>query len=238
MTTPSPPGTRPRSPFFTDDALQKNATHCTVRDRNSAVPEWAMIEFWYDFASTYSHIAAQRIDALAKAAGTTVRWRPFLLGPIFAGQGWSTSPFNLFPSKGKYMWRDMERWSAELGLKLVKPQPFPANSLMAARIALAGEEGGWIGDFSRRVFAAEFCEGANIADLEVLRAILSAMNLNPTQILDAARADAVKSRLRSQTDLATHLGLFGAPSFVVDGEIFWGNDRLEEALRWSDRPWA
>lgn len=197
-----------------------------------------MIEFWYDFASTYSHIAAQRIDALAKAADTTVRWRPFLLGPIFAGQGWSTSPFNLFPSKGKYMWRDMERWSAELGLKLVKPSPFPANSLMAARVALAGEEAGWIGDFSRRVFAAEFCEGANIADLEVLRSILLAMSLNPTQILDAARADGVKSRLRSQTDLATHLGLFGAPSFVVDGEIFWGNDRLEEALRWEERPWA
>lgn len=197
-----------------------------------------MIDFWYDFASTYSHVAAQRIDALANAAKLPVRWRPFLLGPIFAGQGWSTSPFNLFPSKGKYMWRDMERWSAALGMKLVRPSPFPSNSLLAARVALAGEEAGWIGDFTKRVFAAQFRDGANIADIEVLRSILAAMELNPTQVLEAARSDAVKSRLRSQTDLATSLGLFGAPSFVVEGEVFWGNDRLEEALRWSDRPWA
>ena len=142
--------------------------------RLSANPmvEQEMIEFWYDFASTYSHVAAQRIEGLAAKVNVPVRWRPFLLGPIFAGQGWTTSPFNLFPQKGRYMWRDMERLSARNGLKLTKPDPFPANSLLAARIALAGEEAGWIGKFSQRVFAAEFCEGANISDAEILRNIL------------------------------------------------------------------
>lgn len=197
-----------------------------------------MIEFWYDFASTYSHIAAQRIDDLAKGANLSVRWRPFLLGPIFAKQGWMTSPFNLFPARGKYMWRDMERWSARLGLKLVRPEPFPANSLTAARVALAGEEAGWIGDFSRRVFFAQFCEGANISDSDTLRAILCAMGLNAEQILEQARGEPIKNRLRSQTDLAVHLGFFGAPTFIVGGEMFWGNDRLEEALEWAVRPWG
>lgn len=197
-----------------------------------------MIEFWYDFASTYSHITAQRIEALAKTADVPVRWRPFLLGPLFAKQGWATSPFNLYPAKGKYMWRDMERWSAKLGMKLVRPDPFPANSLTAARVALVGEEAGWLADFSRRVFTAEFREGANIADIETLRAILVAMNLDDVAVLEAARSETIKNHLRTQTEFAAHMGLFGAPSFVVNGELFWGNDRLEEALEWAVRPWG
>ena len=197
-----------------------------------------MIEFWYDFASTYSHIAAQRIEEAARDARLPIRWRPFLLGPIFAAQGWATSPFNLYPMKGRYMWRDIERLSAERGLPLKRPEPFPANSLTAARVAIQGEAAGWIAPFTKALFHAEFCEGANISDPDVLRGILTDLDLDAGPILEAARSETVKQRLKMQTDAAQRLGIFGAPIFLVDGELFWGNDRLDEAMRWADRPWA
>src|SRR5438105_11568864 len=122
-----------------------------------------MLDFCYAFASTYSYIAALRIAPLAESAGVTVRWRPFLLGPIFKAQGWDTSPFNLYPAKGRYMVRDCERLCAALGLTFHLPQPFPQNSLLAARVALVGLDEGWGEDFSRAVYQAEFADGRNIA---------------------------------------------------------------------------
>ena len=97
-----------------------------------------VLDFWFDFASTYSYPAAMRIGPLAEQAGVEVRFRPFLLGPIFKAQGWTTSPFNLYPAKGRHMWRDLERLCADLGLPFRRPDPFPQNSLLAARVAIAG----------------------------------------------------------------------------------------------------
>lgn len=196
-----------------------------------------MIDFWFEFASTYSHITAQRIEPLVANAQIPMRWRPFLLGPIFASQGWNNSPFNIYPAKGRHMWRDMERLSAKLHLPLTRPDPFPANSMLAARVAIQLQDRPEIAGFTREVFRAEFCEGANIAEPDVIRGILTDLDLNATTFLDGARTDAVKARLKLQTEHAQRLGLIGAPSFVVDGEIFWGNDRLEEALMWAEKPW-
>src|SRR6185369_6577026 len=96
------------------------------------------IEFWFEFASTYSYPAAWRVEELARDAGCEVAWRPFLLGPIFAGQGWNDSPFNVYPAKGKYMWRDLARVCAKHDLPLRHPSQFPRNGLLAARVALVG----------------------------------------------------------------------------------------------------
>jgi 2-hydroxychromene-2-carboxylate isomerase len=106
-------------------------------------PPWPASEFWYEFASTYSYPAAMRIERLASAAGVAVRWRPFLLGPIFKTYGWNDSPFNIFAAKGRYMWRDLERICAADGLPLkLPPVSFPQNGLKAARLALVGERAG------------------------------------------------------------------------------------------------
>jgi 2-hydroxychromene-2-carboxylate isomerase len=194
----------------------------------------ATIDFWFDFGSTYSYPAALRIGPLAQAAGVRVRFRPFLLGPIFKAQGWTTSPFNLFPAKGRHMWRDLERVCAELGLPFRRPDPFPQNSLLAARVALAGFDQGWGEDFCRAVFRAEFGEGRRIEDAATIGDVLAGLSIAPAPALAAAQSDAIKARLRRETEEAQRLGLFGAPSFVcADGELFWGNDRLEPALRWA-----
>jgi 2-hydroxychromene-2-carboxylate isomerase len=193
-----------------------------------------VLDFWFDFASTYSYPAAMRIAPLARDAGVAVRFRPFLLGPLFKAQGWDTSPFNLYPAKGRHMWRDLARLCADLDLPFGRPEPFPQNSLLAARVALVGSNAPWSEDFCRAVFRAEFADGRRIDDPAVLSDILARLQVEPAPVLDAARADDNKARLRAQTEAAQRLGVFGAPTFVTaDGELFWGNDRLERALAWA-----
>jgi 2-hydroxychromene-2-carboxylate isomerase len=187
------------------------------------------LEFWFEFASTYSYLAADRIEARAAAAGVRVVWRPFLLGPIFARQGWSNSPFNLYAAKGRYMWRDLERLAAEAGLPFQRPSEFPRNGLLAARVATAAEGEAWLPDFVRRVYRANFAEDRDIADPAVLRALV------PEEWLARAAAPEVKGRLRARTEEAEGRGIFGAPSFLVGEELFWGNDRLDQALAFASR---
>ncbi|ADZ68674.1 2-hydroxychromene-2-carboxylate isomerase [Polymorphum gilvum] len=192
--------------------------------------------FWFEFASTYSYLTAMRIETVAADRGVDLDWRPFLLGPIFARQGWSTSPFNLYPAKGRYMWRDMERLCETLGLPLVMPDPFPQNGLMAARIAHAGRKDPWIGAFVRAVYMAEFGEGRDISDPALLAGLLTDLGVDAPVLLAAAEKPEVKIGLRAAVSEAETLGIFGAPSFVTaDGELFWGNDRLEDALDWALR---
>jgi len=193
-----------------------------------------VLDFWFDFASTYSYLAAMRIGTLAQDAGVRVRFRPFLLGPIFKAQGWNTLPFNLYPAKGRNMWRDLERSCAELKLPFRRPDPFPQNSLLAARVALAALDQPWGEDFCRALFCAQFAEGRRIDDAAAVGDVLARLKIEPQPVLAAAQSDAIKARLRAQTEEAQRLGVFGAPIFTTaDGELFWGNDRLEPALRWA-----
>jgi 2-hydroxychromene-2-carboxylate isomerase len=194
------------------------------------------LDFWFEFASTYSYPAAMRIAALADGAGITVRWRPFLLGPIFKAQGWSTSPFNVYPDKGRYMWRDLQRTCDALHLPFAKPESFPQNTLLAARVALVGLTQGWGEDFCRAVYSAEFADGHNIGEAPVIANTLNTLGQDADAVLAQAQSDAGKAALRTQTDEAAKLCIFGAPSFVTaDGELFWGNDRLEAAIEWAKR---
>jgi 2-hydroxychromene-2-carboxylate isomerase len=194
----------------------------------------SVLDFWFDFASTYSYPAAMRIAPLGRDAGVAVRFRPFLLGPLFKAHGWGTSPFNLYPAKGRHMWRDLERLCTDLDLSFGRPEPFPQNSLLAARVALVGSGVPWGEDFCRAVFRAQFADGRRIDDPAVLSDILARLQVDPAPVLDAAQTDDNKVRLRAQTDAAQRLGIFGAPTFVTaDGELFWGNDRLERALAWA-----
>ena len=193
----------------------------------------AAAEFWYEFASTYSYPAAMRIASLAEERGVALAWRPFLLGPIFAAQGWRNSPFNIYPAKGRYMWRDIERVCGALELPLKRPDPFPQNSLLAARAALAleGEERM---NFSRQVYAAEFGQGLPIADRALIAALLAKLGLDPEAVLEQAESDANKARLKAECARAAELGIIGAPCLVTDDrEVFWGNDRLEQGLDWA-----
>ena len=194
------------------------------------------IEFWYEFASTYSYPAAMRVADVAAALDIQVIWQPFLLGPIFNDLGWRTSPFKLQPAKGAYMWRDMARICDKAGLPFSRPDPFPQNGLLAARIALALPDDGTRAAFSRAVYMLQFGQGASIADPKMLERLLFDQGVDAPAAMKLAQSDANKGALKHQTDTARAHGLFGAPTWrTPDGEIFWGNDRLEDALDWVSR---
>ncbi|HVN40678.1 MAG TPA: 2-hydroxychromene-2-carboxylate isomerase [Myxococcota bacterium] len=188
------------------------------------------IRFWFEFASTYSYLAAWRVEAEARARGVEVVWEPFLLGPIFGAQGWNDSPFNIYPVKGRYMWRDMERLCAEFGLPLVRPTKFPRNGLVAARVCCAATKEPWLPDFVRAVYRANFAGDREISTSEVVGSLLTAQGVSADEWLERAALPDTKQRLREQTERAIAKGIFGAPSFTVGDELFWGNDRLTQAL--------
>jgi 2-hydroxychromene-2-carboxylate isomerase len=196
------------------------------------------IQFWFEFASTYSYPGAMRIEALAAGQGVTVSWRVFLLGPIFREQGWHDSPFNLYPAKGQYLWRDLERICQGLGLPFKRPSVFPRNGLLAARVACQFSEAAWLPGFVREVYRANFEYALDIAVPSTVERCLVLVGQHPAGILAETQRPAAKEQLRLQTHEAARLGLFGAPSVVVGSELFWGNDRLEAALSWAARPAA
>lgn len=190
------------------------------------------LEFWFEFASTYSYLSAMRIAAVAGGAGVDVRWQPFLLGPIFGAQGWNDSPFNIYPAKGAYMWRDMARRAEAYGLPLRRPGRFPRNGLLAARVAHLAADEAWCADFTRRVFTANFAEDREIGDESVVRSLLADLGQDPDAILATATSPANKQALKTVNEEAVRRGVFGAPTFFAAGELFWGDDRLDDACAW------
>lgn len=193
------------------------------------------VRFWFEFASTYSYLAAMRVEEQARAWEVPITWQPFLLGPIFAHQGWSDSPFNLNPARGRSMWRDVERTAETYGLPFRKPSQFPRNSVLAARVACAGLGTAWLPTYARAVYRANFEQDLDIADREVVAEALRAAGQDAEATLAAAVAPENKGKLREATDRAWNLGICGAPTFEVRGELFWGNDRMEQAFAWYGR---
>ena len=189
------------------------------------------IDFWFEFGSTYCYPVAMKIEESTEVQGVLLEWKPFLLGPIFSEQGWDDSPFNLYPQKGKYMWRDLERICKAEGLNYKKPSTFPRNGLRAARIACMNANENWISEFIRSVYAANFELDLDISDVETLKSCLPIQGDEASKVLEQGSTPLAKKLLRENTDKAMELGIFGAPTFMVGDEMFWGGDRLETAIQ-------
>ncbi|MET3182079.1 UNVERIFIED_ORG: 2-hydroxychromene-2-carboxylate isomerase [Variovorax guangxiensis] len=190
----------------------------------------AAIEFWFDFGSNYSYLSTMRIEAEAAAHGIGIRWRPFLLGPIFRSFGWESSPFVLQKEKGDYTWKDMARQCRKYGLPWQRPTNFPRPAVLPLRIALAGTMQPWMGEFCRRTMSMNFAEDRDIDSPQVMHELLTSLGLPAHRVIEEALSDSNKLRLRQQTETAVEKGIFGAPTFFVGDEMFWGNDRLDEAI--------
>jgi 2-hydroxychromene-2-carboxylate isomerase len=191
------------------------------------------LEFWFDFGSNYSYLAMMRIEALAGKHGIPVALKPFLLGPIFKSFGWDSSPFVLQKLKGDYTWRDMERQAAKFGLPWQRPSVFPRRALLPLRVALHGAEQPWAWEFCKQVMHANFVDDRDIDDAALITDILASLALPAAELIAIAQSDATKAALRAQSELAAARGIFGAPTFFIGDEMYWGNDRLDDAIAFS-----
>ncbi len=190
------------------------------------------LEVWIEYSSTYSWLTVARIGRLTAERGVALDWQPFFLPPVREQQGLGF-PFPEGSAKTAYMWRDLERRAATLGVPFRKPEAYPVNSLPTARVAMVGTREGWCQRFTEEAFRLHWTEGCAIGSDENLQRALDALGLDAAAVRERANAAENKEALKGQTARAVQRGLFGAPSFVVEGELFWGDDRLEEAVAWA-----
>lgn len=192
----------------------------------------APIDFYFDFASPYGYIAAQQIDAIAARHGRTVTWRAIVLDANFQSLERIRIPSNIMRSD--YIRRDAERLAAFYGVEYRTPSNLGAHTEQAARIFhwvhdRSPEQGR---DFANRVMKAYFVDDKNIASEEVLEALTTTMGISAEDFAEASANPASRSRLKAEVDMAEARGVFGSPFFIVEGERFWGNDRLPQLERW------
>lgn len=189
------------------------------------------IDFWFSIGSTYSYLTVARIAGVEASEGVTFDWRPFSVRAIMKEM--DNIPFVNKPVKARYMWRDIERRAAGYGLPATLPAPYPLQQFdLANRVAIVGREEGWCRDYVVATYRRWFVDGQEAGSEPNLSESLAEIGQDAEAVIARARSDATEQAYLAATDAARALGIFGSPSFVVDGELFWGDDRLEEAVAW------
>jgi len=190
------------------------------------------IEFWFSVGSTYSYLTVMRIDDVARREQIDIRWRPFPVGNLMDEQ--NNIPFRGKPVKTAYMWRDIERRAAMYGLPVRLPAPYELTEYHKVnKIALLADREGWCRDYVKETYRRWFQEGEEISRAPYLERILRRVGQDPDRVFSAASSSANEQAYRAVTDEARRLNVFGSPTFVVAGEVFWGDDRLDDAIRWA-----
>lgn len=191
-----------------------------------------MIDFWFAIGSTYTYLAVMRVDTVAQASGVEVRWRPFNIRQVLIA--YDNDPFGDKPVKEAYMWRDVARQAEALDLSPALPAPYPLpDSPFANQVAVLGAEEGWLKDYAKATYRRWFERGEYAGEDPNLSASLAEIGQDPERVLAEARSERVVRAMDAATREAMKLGIFGAPTFAVGRELFWGNDRLEDAISWA-----
>jgi 2-hydroxychromene-2-carboxylate isomerase len=189
------------------------------------------IDFFFTMGSTYTYLSVMRIAEVEQNTGVTFRWRPFHLLIIL--QEMKHVPFADKPTKSAYMWRDIERRAAMHGVPVKVPAPYPCKgSGLANLVATIGMREGWGRDFVREAYRRWFQLGQETGSEPNVFESLRAAGQDPQRVLALAETDATKATFNAEVDAARALGIFGSPTFVVGDELFWGDDRLEDAVSW------
>jgi 2-hydroxychromene-2-carboxylate isomerase len=189
------------------------------------------VEFFFDYGSPFSYLADTQLAALERRTGATVVYRPMLLGAVLKETG-NASPITV-PAKGRYMGVELHRWARRYGVPFAANKFFPINTMRLMRGAVAAQHAECFAEYHRAIYPAFWVDGANLGEPEVIGAVLDKAGLNADLILARIEEPDVKEQLRLNTEEAVRRGVFGAPTFFVGEEMFWGNDRLifvEEAL--------
>lgn len=188
------------------------------------------LEFWFDYGSTYTYLTVARLGKLSKEFGFEVDWKPFFLTALFTEMGLPEGPFVPYPSKLNYMWNDLQRRATKYGLPYEKPKDYPFNSLLHVRIGFLAANEGWCQPFTEILFQKHWTENISMVDEQNIRSALTFVGQNADLVFAKATQTENKDRLKLQTAKAKELGIFGSPTFIVGNEMFWGDDRLEDAI--------
>ncbi len=189
------------------------------------------IDFWFSIGSTYTYLTVMRLPAYESSHGVSVNWRPFNVREIMIEQ--QNIPFANKPIKSAYMWRDIERRAAKYDLPISVPAPYPLEHLgLANQVALLGFREGWGRDYVVQTYQHWFQDGHPSGSEPNLSESLRHVGQDPERVLNLARSMEIEQALLKETEAAKAIGVFGAPTFVVDGEVFWGDDRLDDAVSW------
>jgi 2-hydroxychromene-2-carboxylate isomerase len=190
-----------------------------------------MIDFWVSIGSTYSYLSVMRLHAVAGESGVAFRWRPFSVRAIMIEQ--KNIPFVGKPVKLAYMWRDIGRRARARGLEPRLPAPYPLQEFdLANRVAIVGEGEGWCSDYVCAAYRHWFHSANEPGSEPGLSDSLREIGQDPARVVETAKSEEIAERYRLATEEAKSLGVFGSPTFVVDGEVFWGDDRVDDAIRW------
>ena len=192
------------------------------------------VQFWFDFASPYAFIAAKRVQAIAASDSIQFDWQPFLVGVALQAKTQGISSTQLVTeAEARYRKHDVHRTCETLRLPLRWPSNYPRGSMLAARVAFWARGTEWQVPFIDAVFDANFLEDRDIASQECIRSILTGMGVEPTSVVAAATDAGQKEAFRKHVETALESGIFGVPMFAVRDELFWGSDRLDQALAWA-----
>ena len=189
------------------------------------------IEFWFEFGSNYSYLSVMRIQELAAKNKLHIIWKPFLLGPIFKSLGWESSPFVAQKQRGDYAWKDMARQCQKYQIPWQKPSQFPRSAIIPMRVAIYARDKHWMNDFCQKIMLLNFSKDRDIDSVETVTETLNQLGLASEEIIKASHSEPHKPLLRQFTQEAQQRGIFGAPTFFVNHEMFWGNDRLDDAIK-------
>jgi 2-hydroxychromene-2-carboxylate isomerase len=188
--------------------------------------ERPLVEFFFDYGSPFSYLADTQIPGIAARTGASIVYRPMLLGAVLKATG-NSSPMAV-PAKARYMARDLERWANRYGVAFQRsPFPFLGNTLRLMRGAVASQKLGVFDRYHPAVFSAAWGNRLDLGDEKVLRAVLLRADIDASELLRSIDDQGTKEALRRATELAVERGVFGAPTFFVGDEMFWGNDRLD-----------
>jgi 2-hydroxychromene-2-carboxylate isomerase len=190
-----------------------------------------VIDFWFTMGSTYSYLSVMRLAGIERAHDVTFRWRPFHLLLILNEM--KHVPFADKPAKMDYMWRDITRRAPMYGLRPKLPAPYPAKqSVVANLVALTGMGEGWGADFVRTAYRRWFENGEETGSEPNVSSSLRDIGQDPARVLSLAHSREMNDRLVAETEAAKQMKIFGSPTFAVGREIFWGDDRLGDAVNW------
>ena len=183
------------------------------------------VEFFFDVGSPTVYLAATQLSKIAERHGATVLWRPFLLGGVFKATG-NVSPATV-PAKSRYMGDDLERFARRYEVPFLFNPFFPVNTLALMRGAVAYQQQGRLDQYSEAIFSAMWVTGKDMNEPTIIAEVLGAIGIGAEDFLVAIAAQDVKETLKSNTEEAVKRGAFGAPTFFVGDEMFFGQDRLD-----------